>query len=185
MDSEKPKKKGLFSGKLFSKLKAVKHIEIYVAVLACAVIMLIYFSGFGSSDSPNEEVEYVSISVYAAEMEQKLRQTLSGIEGAGEVRVMIAFESGLERIIAYSTEEKDVTTTNSSGTTTTITVVKTPIIVGSGASAGPILLGETLPKPLSVLVVASGACDTKVKLSLLMAVETLLKVPAGNIQVLH
>ena len=183
-DSEKPKK-GLFSGKLFSKLKTVKHIEIYIAVLACAVILLIYFSGFGGSDESEKEVEYISMNLYAAEMEGKLQKTLSGIAGAGDVRVMITFESGLERIIAYSTEEKETTTTNSNGSTTTVTVVKTPIIVGQGSNSGPILLGETLPKPLSVLVVASGASDTKVKLSLLMAVETLLKVPAGNIQILY
>ncbi|MDR0850292.1 MAG: hypothetical protein LBN07_02275 [Christensenellaceae bacterium] len=182
MDSAKPKK-NLFSGKLFSKLKAVKHIEIYIAILACAVILLIYFSGFGSNQTA-EDVEYVSINAYAAEMEQKLQRTLSGIAGAGDVKVMITFESGLERIIAYSSEEKETTTTNSNGTTTTVTVVQTPIIVGQGSNSGPILLGEKLPKPLSVLVVASGASDTKVKLSLLLAVETLLKVPAGNIQIL-
>ena len=183
MDDAKPKK-GLFGGKMFAKLKTIKHIEIYIAILACAVILLIYFSGFGASDNAAKDVEYVSINAYAVEMENKLQKTLSGVAGAGEVRVMITFESGLERIIAYSTEDKQITTTNSNGTTTTVTVVQTPIIIGQGSNSAPILLGEKLPKPLSVLVVASGAADTKVKLSLLQAVETLLKVPAGNIQIL-
>ena len=183
-----PKKKSkLFDGKLFAKLKTVKHIEIYIAIIVGAIIVLIYLSSSGTpsiaaKSGSTEDITYTSMNQYATDMERKLTDVLSQVNGAGTVNVMIVFKSGLEMLIAYSTASNETTTTNGSGTTTTVSVTKTPILINNNSE--PIILSEQLPVPQSVLVVASGAGSTGVKLALITAVESLLKLPASSIQVL-
>jgi stage III sporulation protein AG len=179
-DSESGEKKSPVS-KLFSKLKTIKHIEIYIAVLLGVVILLIYLSGFMQEKKEDPQgIEYSSMTAYAKDLQDMVASVLSNVNGAGKVDVLILFEHGIELVIAYSTETREVT----SGGTTTVTVVRTPILVNQGGSSQPIILSEILPRPKSIIVVASGAKDTKVKLDLLMAIQTLFHLPSSNIEIL-
>lgn len=177
MEEKKEKKSSLFNGKFFQKLKGVKHIELVIALVLGAIILLIYISSlFGDTRQQTSTQSITSISSYSNFLENKLSNVLSQIEGAGNVSTMITFESGTEYIYATNEETKTNTNTSSNSTTTTSTTTSTP--------NEDLLVKEVLPKISGVVVVASGAKDTKVKLEIVKAVQAVLEVPISKIEVL-
>lgn len=163
------------------KLKNIKHIEIYVAVIFVLVLIAIYFTGntFTSSTNTNTNTS-TSTFEYADYMENKLSKLLSGVDGAGKVSVMLSLEGTSEIVYATSTEEKTNTSSITNGSTSNTIITTEPIF----ASGQPIVVKEYLPKITGVIIVAQGAGDIKVKLELLQAIQTLLDVAPSKIEIL-
>lgn len=183
-EKSQTEKKGfsLFGGKFFQKLKGVKHIELIIAVVLGAIILLIYISSLSSNGITKQTStqSITSISEYSEFLENKLANVLANIEGAGNVSTMITFESGTEYIYATNDETKSNTNTSSGSTTSTTTSTSSPYVKNNQG----LLVKEVLPKISGVVVVASGARDTKVKLEIIKAVQAVLEVPIANIEVL-
>lgn len=170
---------------IVKKLKGIKNIEMIVSVVLIALILLIYFSSFTSDTltTNTSAIEYTTSVSYINQLESKLDKTLSEIEDAGQVCVMVTLESGPEIVIATSTDQKTSIIENGEDKTETITIVEDPIIVTQNGTSSPIILMEILPKVKGVIVVAEGADDIGVKLDLLNAIKALLTVPNDNIQI--
>lgn len=162
------------------KLKNVKHIEIYFAVIVILIVGATYFGGI-STTTKVEKVETSSTFEYANYMENKLSKILSQIDGAGNVSVMLSLEGTSEIVYATSTEEKTNSSSITNGSTSNTIITTEPIF----ASGEPIIVKEYLPKITGVIVVSQGASDIKVKLELLKAVQTLLDVPMSKIEILN
>lgn len=197
MNDEKNTKKESFLLKIpiFKKLKSIKNIEIVVVVLIISVMFLIYFGSLGSdsegkskASSTIADIQYTSASQYAKELEEKLEETLSKIDGAGQVSVVVTLSSSSELIIAKTVEttKKTESTTNNGVTTTkeNVEVVEKPIIIDGANGDEPIVLLEVMPKIAGIVVVAEGAKDVNVKLNILKAIQALLTIPNGNIEIL-
>lgn len=177
---EKKQKKGLFENlKLFQKLKSIKHIEIIIAVIFGAIILLIYLSTLNKNDS-QLSYQTTSISEYATMLETKLEKVIKQIDGVGNVSVMITIISGPEYVYATNDEEKININEGNGSTTTSTTITKEPIIISNDM----VVIQEIMPKIGGVVVVAGGAEDTKVKLEIIKTVQALLDVPQGNIEVI-
>jgi stage III sporulation protein AG len=172
--------KGLFqkSG-FFQKLKSIKHIEIIIVVILGAVALLIYFSTF-SGKTENTAYKSTDTTEYIAMLENKLSNVLGQIKNVGNVSVMITLASGPEYI--YATNEEEKTNTNTAGNSTTTSTITTtePIVISNEL----VVIKEIMPTVGGVIVVASGAQDTGVKLEILKAIQALLDVPQASIEVL-
>ena len=167
---------------LFSRIKKIKHKEIWIAVTIGLFVCVGYFCFVSSpskkSDTTSEtstedigsDMEYVNM------LENKLSNVLSKISGVGDVNVIITLESGFSYEYATDTETK---TTTSGGTQTSITT-QTIIYVKDQ----PVIVSEIYPVVKGVVVVAEGAEKTKVKLDILSAVETILEVDRDKITIL-
>ena len=112
------------------------------------------------------------------DLESKLTEILSKINGAGDVDVMITFESSEEIVPAYNSNTTTETTKeqDSSGgerTTTSSTQNKTMIVVLKTSEA----------KIKGVIVVASGASNQKVKQLLYDAVKTSLQISGHQVEI--
>ena len=127
-----------FFEKMFKKLKSIKHIEILVAVLFGIILLTLYLTTINTG----KVYEETSGSGYAYELENRLENVLSNIDGAGNVEVMVMLAEGAE------------------------------------------LESGVVPKISSVIVVAGGADNYKVKLEILKACEALLNLPTTNIEIL-
>ena len=174
-------KKGFFARfGFFQKLKSIKHIEIIIAVVIGAIVLLIYFGAFSAKPSNDNVFKSTTTTEYASMLENRLSNVLSQIEGAGNVSVMVTLSSGPEYIYATNEEEKKNTNTSGGSTTTSITTTSAPIIVSNDI----VIIKEIMPSVGGVVVVASGAGNTKVKLEILKAIQALLDVPQANIEVL-
>lgn len=118
-------------------------------------------------------------------LEEKLKNILSQIEGAGEVDVMITYESSEEIQPAFNTnitteETKEADQQGGERTITTSSENKTII---TSSDNEPIVIKTNEPKISGVIVVASGAKDLKVKETLYSAVQTSLQVKGYQVEV--
>ena len=85
--SEKEKKPTI---RWLEKLKNIKHIEIYVAVIFVVILLLIYLSSNKTKVKNNSiNTNDSSVSSYIEKMEQDLERSLSNIAGVSDVNVMI------------------------------------------------------------------------------------------------
>ena len=143
---------------LFSKIKSVKNIAIYVAVLLGIVVVSIVLIGNFSTKNVDEKVSSES---YIAEMEHKIVSVIQKIDGVGKVEVAITHDATNESVYAYE-----------SGTNNILYVKGEPVII------------KTLPpKILGVVVVAEGADNPIVRMKINEAVITLLDVDENRVQV--
>lgn len=168
-------KKSKFST-LLNKIKNVKNIEIIITIITVCLILLIYLSqDVFHSETTAQSVQNVESTKYIDELEKKLCNVLSQINGAGNVKVLITIDSNSKQEYATNKETKTIT----SGNSTTTTVTEEVVIVQNK----PLLINETLPKIKGVIVVAQGASNVNIKLELLKATQTLLEVEAKNIEI--
>ena len=164
----------------FKRLKKIKNIEIYAAIAIVIIMVAVYMSTFsgGKKSSSNESLSTsirTNEETYAREMEVALVKTISAIRGAGTVVAMVTVASSATLEIAYNYDEKTVTQSGTGGnSTTTTTIVKTPVIINGKNGPQPLVLFEIKPKLKGVVVIASGAGDVAVRLSILRAVQALV-----------
>ncbi|NLY54776.1 MAG: hypothetical protein GX060_09215 [Firmicutes bacterium] len=126
------------------------------------------------------------ITAYRQSLEEQLAELLSGIQGVGEVRVMLSLASGPEIVPAMSvqtsqrtTEEKD-----SNGGTRVIQEDSKSSNLLTNSSNQMMRIQEKLPPINGVVIVAQGADRADVRLELTRAVQTICNVPAHLVQVL-
>ena len=117
----------------------------------------------------------------AQELEKRMEDALKRVEGAGEVSVVINYESTSELVPATKTDlseqqsSSDGKSQNSESKSEDIAQV----------SGNAVILKEKQPKVRGVMVVAKGAKDIRVKNDILFAVMTLLDVTADKVEILY
>ncbi len=142
-----------------SKIK----IEYLIVVVLVIVAFFILASNFTSSSDSSD-----SVDDYVENLETKLKNCLSKVDGAGKVEVIISIESGMETVLA--TEKQ-----SSSGN-----VVETPIIVNGKT----VTLKENYPEICGVVIVSEGAKNLSVKIALLNATCVYLDIPESKVEIL-
>ena len=146
--SDKEKKVGF---KWLEKLKKIKHIEIYIAIIFVVVLLLIYFSNFSSNSKGNTSTTInneLTVTAYVDKLEQGLEESLSNIGGVSDVKVMITLNMN----------QAEVSDSN--------------------------ILLSSFPEIKGVLVTAKGVSNTATKLKVLHAIEAVIDVTNGNIEIL-
>lgn len=144
--SDKEKKS---SPKWLEKLKNIKHIEIYVAVIFIVILLLVYMSNFNSKDKTKlNNTNETTVTGYVDKLEQDLESILSNIAGVSDVKVMITLNTDQIEVIDSS-----------------INLSKFPEIKG-------------------ILITAKGVNDVNKKLKVLLAVESVIDIKNGNIEIL-
>ena len=137
------------TNKWLSKLKNIKHIEIYVAVIFIVIIALIYMSTNKTKEKTQSNITNdMSITGYIQRIEQNLEESLSNIAGVSNVKVMITLNLN------------------------DMEVVDDKISI------------NTFPEIKGVLVTAKGVNNTTNKLKVLHAIQAVIDVTNGNIEIL-
>ena len=149
----------------FARLKELKHKEIIIAVIAVAVMLIIYFSSFGGSRKPQQtEVEATD---YCALIKREITSAVSKMDGVGSTEVVINWSSSVEVVT-----DRNVTV---NGNSTSSQVVQ--------SSGSPVVVKEVYPKAVGVLVVCEGGSNAKIKIDIIMAISTLLDVSPEKVLV--
>lgn len=181
------KKTSIIKG-FFNKLKGIKHIDIILTILFIAIILLIYFSTFSNSnvksaqDAKNSQIvkstteNSNTLLTYSKEVEDKLYGVISQLNGVGKVKVSVKLQGDVEYVYAYTTKVE----TLENGTKVE---TKTPILINENNKSEPLVLQTIMPKVESVVVVATGAKNTNVKLDILRVVELLYNLPSSKIEI--
>lgn len=156
---------------ILDKIKSIKHIEIIVAVIAVAVMLILYLSTLFGAKS-EKTADSLERTDYCAATERSLAEAISAVQGAGKTKVMIGWESGVESVLAY------VTNINGSSTSTY------PQLVTENGVTKPIVLKEIYPKPIGVVIICEGGDNVQVKIEIINAVCVLLQVTPDKITIL-
>ncbi|MDR3263532.1 MAG: hypothetical protein LBT30_04400 [Clostridiales bacterium] len=163
---------------LYDKIKSIKHIKIIAIALAGALALLIFAAAMplGKAAAASDPMR---------ELEARLAVMLSGIEGAGKVEVMIMFDGGMGKEIAYTTEVTTNKVTDANGNYISEDTIEssTPVMVNENGQSKPIVLKELLPDILGVMIVAEGAKDVGVRMELMRASSKILNVNSNIIEI--
>ena len=120
-------------------------------------------------------------------LEARLEDILSTVRGAGKVRVLVTYATAGERVAAtVSTLDESVSETsgvNSATRSEQSREMRQPATVSTEGGQSPIILVEREPEIRGVIVVAEGAADPAVRLSLQRAVQAVTGVPLSCIEV--
>lgn len=155
--------------------KKLQYIAVFVIA---AAILAIYFSSFFSFGG--EQTAEKKDAEIKDDLEARISRTLSKVENAGEVSVVITYESSGELIPGFSTN----TSSTENGESTNKSTQSSPITVQSSGTTSALIVEEKEPEIKGVLVVAEGADNIKVKMDLLNAVTTLFNIPVDKVEIL-
>ncbi len=144
---------------------------IYFILIIGAVLMVT--SGGGEKEKAADDTTGYAYE----ELEKRLEDILSDIEGAGEVSVMISYDSTSEKELAYETSASRSSKDSSSGVTSEESEDKSAVMT----DGSPTVLKERYPAVRGVIVTAEGAGDPAVKASLSQGVAAVLDVPAHRV----
>lgn len=157
------------AAELFQKYKYV------LLVIAAGIMLLLLPLGgeenpaSGGTESQNENSEE---TFQVEEMERRLEEALSRVDGAGEVTVVLTVKSGARQILA-----QDSSRSGEESSTSTV-VVST----GSGTEDA-VVLQQVYPQYQGALVVCPGGGDPAVCLKLVDAVSALTGLGADKISI--
>ena len=113
-------------------------------------------------------------------LEKRLEETLSLIDGAGEVRVMITLKDTGEKVV-----EKDITrrTDTDAGGSQNTDQSQSSVYAREGNTETPYISNELTPQVEGVLVVAQGGGNSLVKQNILQSVMALFPLEAHKITI--
>lgn len=157
------------AAELFQKYKYV------LLVIAAGIVLLLLPLGgeenptLGGTESQTENGEE---TFRVEEMERRLEEALSRVDGAGEVTVVLTVKSGTRQILA-----QDSSRSGEESSTSTV-VVST----GSGTEDA-VVLQQVYPQYQGALVVCPGGGDPAVCLKLVDAVSALTGLGADKISI--
>ena len=159
-------------------------------------IMLLIISGmFDSNKKEDKSIDYkeqtlntdITEDSYEKQLEKRLEEILSKVQGVGNVDVMIVLESGKE-IVTKDDNIKENGTTNEealNGDKRQITTDKSQSSTVKISGDEPLVLKELSPKISGVLIVAQGGGNVEIKNTLIEATNALLGVEMHKIEVLE
>lgn len=161
-------------------------------ILLVAGILILVVSNLLFSSKPKKEnisTPQVSSAESATEAEKRLEEILSKAAGVGNVEVMVTYDTGPEKVTVQNaqisqTSQEEPQTQGGMKKTDEMTSDSQTVMVTEGGQSQPFVSKEIEPKIRGVLVVADGAREETVKISITNAVAAVLDVPYHRIQVL-
>ncbi len=164
---------GPLGKKLFCALEKYKFV-LLIILLGVLLLALPDFSGEKSGDQA--AAGSVQTSFDLEEMERKLEDALSQIDGAGKVTVVLSVKTGTRQVLAEDNEisEKNDETEQSDST----------VVLSKGSGYQEVVsVQEIYPQFRGALVVCAGGGNPAVKLKLVEAVSALTGLGSDKISI--
>ena len=152
---------------LLQKFKALKGKEIIIALIAVAIMLIIYFS---SSTSSKSTVSVLG-SDYCAELQTKIERTVVNMSGDKNATVVINWNGSVSNEIAKSESVSQNSSTSS------------PVIISGQNGSTPVILRKKYPEVIGVVVVVKNYDDVKLRVDLVQMLSTLLGISPQKVAV--
>lgn len=167
--------------KIAEKLKNDRKMTVML-ILGVIGVILILISEFIAEKPKNTDNEQVQSSFfdYESDIENRLCDIISQINGAGRVNVMVTLKSGEEKKYAYNEVFQAKNDENSSDSKT-----ENEYVVIDGEKGDEcVLLKTEFPEIQGVIVVCDGGDNSVIKNDITNAVSALLNISTNNISVI-
>ena len=171
---------------MLEKIKKIKNlpreklikISIIVGIIAIAGIFL--SDSFSSNKNTQTEstAQFIDRDEYESEIEKRLEQILSEIEGIGNCKVMVTLESSAQNVY---TADRESSANDAKDSSSYSDSSKHVILDDNGQQA--LLEKEIEPFVRGVIVVCGGADNINVKQSVIDCVSAGLGISSANISV--
>ena len=142
---------------------------VWLAILA-GLVLLAVPTGEGKEQAPSQPIPAVAFDL--KETEARLSETLSQIEGAGDVTVMLTLRDGPRKVLAQDSQQGE-------GDARCSTVV---LSAGNGTQE-TVTVQELYPGYQGALLVCPGGDDPQIRLKLTQAVSALTGLGADRIAI--
>ena len=140
---------------------------VWLAILAGLVLLLLP----SGRDRETPAAQQETAAVFdLSETEQRLGETLSRIDGAGEVTVLLSLRDGPKRVLAQNRQEGGERT-------------ETVVLSRGGGSQETVTVQELSPGYQGALLICEGGDDPRVRLALTQAVSALTGLGADKISI--
>lgn len=168
---------------LLNKDKKTSNLILIALLLVIVLIFMNYI--FSSEDDLNKASETLSenLTVSGEDVETKLANIISKIDGVESASVMVSFSSTEKIIPVYDTKENIDTTTEEDKTSSKKTVEKTVAYEGEGSSKSALLESKETAEATGAIVVVNGTVTESVRLEIKEAVSMVTNAPLHKVQI--
>lgn len=176
---------------LFSPEKSDLRVKLLLAAGLLAIGGIFLSDAWGgtakaASAKVSNDVAAVDYDAYTAQLEARLTEMISSVEGAGEAKVMVTLECGTEYVYASQQKTTSAMSENSDAGGRTSrdekrTGEESLILVDGSGGEEPLLLKEITPTVAGVVVVCSGADDVNVRQRVVDVVTTALGTSSNRV----
>jgi stage III sporulation protein AG len=158
-------------------LQRLKKYRAVLLVLLVGMVLLAWPEGEKKETASSGTAASAQADLFqTAQLEEKLAQTLSQVEGAGEVKVVLTLRDGPRQVLA---QDGSASEGESQTTRETTTLLRS---AGTGVEE-TVTLQELGPTYQGALVVAQGGDDPQVRLALSGAVSALTGLGTDKISI--
>ena len=156
------------------KMQTDKKRALIVLLCAAALLLLVLSEWMGGRQSAPAQTQETD---YAAELETKLSQMISAIDGAGRTKVLVTLKGSGETVYARNDKmEADSTRTQSE---------QAYVLVRSGSDETGLRLKTVTPQVLGVAVVCEGADVPQVRQAIMDTITAALDIGASHVSVVR
>lgn len=124
---------------------------------------------------------------YEARLEERIKTILAGVDGVGEVEVMVVLKSSEEKVLrvdqSSSSSVTEETEKDGTGRVTSQQQLSESTVF-EGQASSPIVEKELMPEISGIIISADGGGSAVVKTEISEAMEALFGLPAHKIKVL-
>lgn len=184
--------------KLFSPEKSDTRLRLILFIGLAAIVLIFLSDNFSDktrSASANVSTKtadyagytsYGDYDKYTEQLEARLTELISAVDGAGETKVMITLECGTEYVYASQQKTTSAMSENSDANGKTSrdekrTGEENVILVDGSGGEEPLILKEITPTVAGVVVVCSGADDVTVRQRVTDIVTTALGTSSNRV----
>ncbi len=157
------------------KILKNKKFQIIFAAVVLFVVVIAYVSYVNVKDKDKQ----VTLSD-GKELTSQIQDVLGKIKGVGDVKVLIVYDGGEQLEIASKVDKRTDRVEDEGRVTEIIEETTTPILTNGNE---PLVIGTKRAKIDGVVVVAKGGDNPKVKVAIMQALSTLLKIEYNCINV--
>lgn len=157
-----------------------------IILLAAAAVLLILFSDVSCAGREVPAEPATGAEEYARQLEDRLTEIISSVDGAGETRVMVTLQNGIEYIYA----SEDTTSTDSSASSDPAGRQSNDeredrksscIIIDTDGGEQALVRTELMPSVSGVVVVCTGGSDQRVAQRIMDVVTTALNISSKRV----
>lgn len=175
---------------IINKICSHKNFSKYIVILGILGMLMIFASGFFKNDAKTSDIkpkENISLEQRREKLEKNLENIISGIQGAGDSKVLITLETGTETV--YATEERNNNEASEDKSSGEITRKKESndcekrfiTVKDSEGTEHALAITEIEPKIKGVVIICPGGDDMLVKKRIVEATTTAFNIKSTQV----
>ncbi len=155
----------------------------FIAVILLGAVLLVTAQSPDKRKQVQETDSAQQSDFDLAEFQRDIEESLSAIEGAGRVRVLLSLEAGEESV--YATEVNRSSQTTGGGTDSESESFQSAVSVLSDGTYGeaPVLIKSKYPTFRGAVILCDGADSDAVRLQIIRAVSALCGITSDHISI--